>query len=49
MRALLDADKDVSYIDIESEQGHDSFLLPVPAYHTVLASYFDRIRREIAA
>jgi homoserine O-acetyltransferase len=47
VRALLDADKDVSYIDVDSEQGHDSFLLEFPAYHDVLHSYFARIAREI--
>lgn len=46
VRALLDARKDVSYIDVESEQGHDSFLLEVPVYHAVLKNYFQRIRPE---
>ncbi|MDA0820897.1 MAG: homoserine O-acetyltransferase [Proteobacteria bacterium] len=46
VRALLDANKDVSYANIDSEQGHDSFLLEIPAYHAVLRSYFDRIHRE---
>ena len=43
VRALLDNDLDVSYVDIESELGHDSFLLPIPQYHKVLRAYFDRI------
>jgi len=43
VRALLDADRDVSYVDIESEQGHDSFLLEVPMYHHVLRTYFQGI------
>ena len=43
VRALLDVDKDVSYIDVDSEQGHDSFLLPVPVYHDVLRNYFTGI------
>jgi len=47
VRALLDADKDVSYIDVDSEQGHDSFLLEIPAYHDVLRSYFVRVSHEI--
>lgn len=46
VRALLDARKDVSYIDVESEQGHDSFLLEVPVYHAILGNYFKRIRPE---
>jgi len=43
VRALLDNDLDVSYIDVESELGHDSFLLPIPQYHRVLRAYYDRI------
>ena len=47
VRALLDCDHDVSYVDIESELGHDSFLLPIPQYHKVLQAYYNRI--EIGA
>ena len=43
VRALLDADRDVSYVEIESEQGHDSFLLEVPLYHRVLRTYFQQM------
>jgi len=46
VRALLDADKDVSYIKIHSIQGHDSFLMPIPRYHEVLRTAFNRIARE---
>ena len=44
VRALLDADRDVSYVEVETEQGHDSFLLEVPLYHRVLRTYFANIR-----
>ena len=44
VRALLDADREVSYVEIESEQGHDSFLLEVPLYHRVLRTWFQGIR-----
>jgi len=44
VRALLDNDHDVSYIDIDSELGHDSFLLPIPRYHQVLRTYFAKIQ-----
>ncbi|MCB1746273.1 MAG: homoserine O-acetyltransferase [Gammaproteobacteria bacterium] len=47
VRALLDCDHDVSYVDIESALGHDSFLLPIPQYHQVLSTYFAGI--EVAA
>ncbi len=40
--ALLDQDKAVSYAEIKSEQGHDSFLLGIPLYHQILQSYLDK-------
>lgn len=43
VRALLHSNKDVSYCEIESEFGHDSFLLPLPNYHQVLKKYFQGI------
>ena len=46
VRALLDHDREVSYADIESELGHDSFLLPIPQYHNVLRAYFGGIRTQ---
>ncbi len=39
--ALLHAQKDVSYLCIQSEHGHDSFLMNVPQYHQAV-SYFLR-------
>ena len=48
MSALLENNLDVSYIDVESEYGHDSFLLEVPLYHDVLRAYFDRISLELS-
>ena len=45
--ALLDNNLDVSFIDVESAQGHDSFLLDVPLYHEILHAYFERIHREL--
>jgi homoserine O-acetyltransferase len=43
VRALLDCDHDVSYVDIDSELGHDSFLMAIPQYHKVLDTYLKRI------
>lgn len=39
VNALVAADKSVSYVEIESHQGHDSFLMPLPHYRTVLTNY----------
>ena len=35
---------DVSYAEVESMAGHDSFLLDDPHYHAVLRAYFEGIR-----
>jgi len=48
VRALLDADRDVTYAVIESSQGHDAFLMPIPQYLKVLATYMQRITQERA-
>lgn len=41
--ALLHNRRNVSYAEIASSAGHDSFLLDDPHYHGVLSAYFDRI------
>ncbi|MBT8446299.1 MAG: homoserine O-acetyltransferase [Gammaproteobacteria bacterium] len=46
VRGLLDANREVSYANIESELGHDSFLLEIPAYHDLLHAYFGRVADE---
>lgn len=43
VKALLDADRDVSYANIESRVGHDDFLLPIPQYLALFSAYMDRI------
>lgn len=47
VNALIQADKDVSYACIESESGHDAFLMPIPRYLDVLSSYMQRIASEV--
>jgi homoserine O-acetyltransferase len=43
VKALLAARKQVSYVEIESEQGHDAFLIPSPHYMKVFGSYMQGI------
>ncbi|MDF1762602.1 MAG: homoserine O-acetyltransferase [Oleibacter sp.] len=43
VNALMHADKDVSYACIESESGHDAFLLPIPRYLEVFSAYMDSV------
>ena len=47
VRALLDADKRVSYVEIEANQGHDAFLIPIPHYMRVFRHYLDNVASEI--
>ncbi|OGT22397.1 MAG: homoserine O-acetyltransferase [Gammaproteobacteria bacterium RBG_16_57_12] len=47
VKALLDGDKDVSYAEIESVQGHDAFLMPIPYYINVFGSYMRRVAAEV--
>ena len=44
VNALLAADKDVSYAEIDSNFGHDSFLLEDAHYHAVVRAYVDNIK-----
>jgi len=41
--ALMDAKKNVSYLDIDAPQGHDAFLMPIPRYLQAFSGYMNRI------
>ena len=43
VKALIKARKDVSYAEIEANQGHDAFLMPIPNYLAVLRNFMDNI------
>ncbi|MGE0625162.1 MAG: homoserine O-acetyltransferase [Pseudomonadales bacterium] len=45
--ALIAARRNVVSCVIESDQGHDAFLLPIPRYFDVLGAYFDRIAGDL--
>ncbi|MDP3518340.1 MAG: homoserine O-acetyltransferase [Pseudohongiella sp.] len=47
--ALLKAGKQVSYLDIEADEGHDAFLLPVPRYMQAMTTYLNRVKQEVAS
>jgi homoserine O-acetyltransferase len=46
--ALVAARKNVACAEIESEHGHDSFLLPLPRYVEVLHTYLQRVHTEVS-
>jgi len=43
VRALQNNELNVSYTEISAEQGHDSFLIPVPQYMQVMNAYLQRV------
>lgn len=47
VKALHDNNIDVSYAELEAKQGHDSFLLEIPAYIDTLDAYMDRIYADV--
>ncbi|MBU2709519.1 homoserine O-succinyltransferase MetX [Zooshikella harenae] len=46
--ALLNAKKDVSYLEVDAPEGHDAFLLPIARYKQAFYAYMNRIIREVA-
>jgi len=49
VHALLHNKLDVSYAEIASQHGHDSFLMDDEQYFAVMRNYLDGIAREVAA
>ena len=45
--ALVEAGKDVCYAEIESNYGHDAFLISSPRYDAVFAAYMQRVERDM--
>ncbi len=49
VNTLLKAGKEVSYLEIEADEGHDAFLLPVPRYINAFSAYLDRVHEEVVS
>lgn len=41
--ALLSAGKEVTYAEIEANQGHDAFLMPIPRYIEIMTIYMKQV------
>lgn len=41
--ALIAADRPVTYAEIDADEGHDAFLLPIPRYMDVFSAYMRRV------
>lgn len=48
VNALMEADKDVCYTEIESDKGHDAFLLPIPRYMQVFKAFMTRVENTLS-
>ena len=48
VNTLLKAEKQVSYLEVEADQGHDAFLMPIPRYTQALKSYLGCVIEEIS-
>lgn len=46
VNALLSANKNVTYAEIEAHQGHDAFLMPIPRYIEIMQAYLQRVAAE---
>ncbi len=49
VNSLLKAGKDVSYLEIDADEGHDAFLLPVPRYLNALSAFLDKVHEEVCS
>jgi hypothetical protein len=49
VKALVAAEKAVTYVEIDAPHGHDAFLLDNRHYHELVAAYFDNVASEIGA
>jgi len=47
VKALIKAKKQVSYVEIEAQHGHDAFLMPIPHYMNVFHNYMRNVSRDI--
>lgn len=46
VQTLLKAKKEVSYLEVAADEGHDAFLLPIQRYMDALQAYMNRIALE---
>jgi homoserine O-acetyltransferase len=48
VNALIAAKKSVSYAEIDSDLGHDAFLMDIPRYKQIFTAYMQRIHKELS-
>jgi len=48
VKALIEARKQVSYVEVEAHHGHDAFLIPIPHYMAVFGNYMRNVAAALA-
>jgi homoserine O-acetyltransferase len=43
----LKAGREVTYLEVEADQGHDAFLMPIPRYINALRGFLNHAFEEI--
>jgi len=46
VNALVSVGRDVSYAELQTDKGHDAFLLNIPEYHRLLGAYMRNVARQ---
>ena len=46
VNALIEAGRPVSYAEIDANEGHDAFLLPIPRYMDIFSAYMQRVGEQ---
>ena len=47
VKALVDNEREVSYVEVAAAHGHDAFLLDNPQYMAIVRAYYERIAAEL--
>ena len=47
VETLLKAGREVTYLEVEADQGHDAFLMPIPRYINAMRGFLDNAYEEL--
>ena len=47
VNALVAVDREVSYAEVDTDKGHDAFLLDIPEYTRLFGAYMRRVADEL--
>ena len=47
VETLLKAGREVTYLEVEADQGHDAFLMPIPRYINAMRGFLDNAYKEL--